>query len=94
MCITVTKPTTRSQNKSAQSKTTKEKPNLHVDLHKVSTLRGQSFAPEEFTFTAPSNLSSFVFKPLSPSAAANFLNPCQDAGASFIGTHPKRFVNL
>ncbi|XP_071121145.1 microtubule-associated protein futsch-like isoform X2 [Mytilus edulis] len=86
----VTKPTTRSQNKSAQSKTTKEKPNLHVDLHKVSTLRGQSFAPEEFTFTAPSNLSSFVFKPLSPSAAANFLNPCQDAGASFIGTHPKR----
>ncbi|XP_063442110.1 myb-like protein X isoform X2 [Mytilus trossulus] len=86
----VTKPTTRSQNKSAQSKTTKEKPNLHVDLHKVSTLRGQSFAPEEFTFTAPSNLSSFVFKPLSPSTAANFLNPCQDAGASFIGTHPKR----
>ncbi|VDI31313.1 disks large-associated protein 5 [Mytilus galloprovincialis] len=86
----VTKPTTRSQNKSAQSKTAKEKPNLHVDLHKVSTLRGQSFAPEEFTFTAPSNLSSFVFKPLSPSTAANFLNPCQDAGASFIGTHPKR----
>ncbi|XP_052085181.1 uncharacterized protein LOC127722331 [Mytilus californianus] len=86
----VSMPTTRSQNRSAQSKTTKEKPNLHVDLHKVSTLRGQSFAPEEFTFTAPSNLSSFVFKPLSPSAAANFLNPGQDAGASFIGTHPKR----
>ncbi|CAC5413641.1 DLGAP5 [Mytilus coruscus] len=80
----VSMPTTRSQNRSAQSKTTKEKPNLHVDLHKVSTLRGQSFAPEEFTFTAPSNLSSFVFKPLSPSAAANFLNPGQDAGASFI----------
>ena len=69
----------------------REKNNLQIDLHKVSTSRGQSFAPEEFTFNAPSNLSSFVFRPLSPNAAASFLNPSQDAGASFIGTDPKRW---
>ena len=82
--------TVKSQTKPAPKQNLKGKRGLHVDLQKVSTSRGQSFAPEEFTFTAPSNLSSFVFRPLSPNAAASFLNPSQDAGASFIGTDPKR----
>jgi hypothetical protein len=58
-----------------------------VDLEKVSTSRGQSFAPEEFTFTAPTNLTSFVFRPLSPTSAQNFLstnNP--DETVAFVTT--------
>ncbi|XP_062601997.1 neurofilament heavy polypeptide-like [Saccostrea cucullata] len=62
-----------------------------VDLTKVSTARGMSFAPEEFTFTAPNNLVSFVFKPLSPTSSENFLysnNP--DETAVFSSTDPGR----
>ncbi|XP_061175405.1 uncharacterized protein LOC133184373 [Saccostrea echinata] len=62
-----------------------------VDLAKVSTARGMSFAPEEFTFTAPNNLASFVFKPLSPTSSENFLysnNP--DETAVFSATDPGR----
>nr|KAG5705819.1 hypothetical protein BaRGS_030709 [Batillaria attramentaria] len=52
------------------------------DTSKVSTQRGDrtqpvegSFAPNDFVFEAPENVSSFVFKPLSPSSAASFLYP-------------------
>ncbi|KAL8577103.1 hypothetical protein ACOMHN_049792 [Nucella lapillus] len=50
------------------------------DTGKVSTRRGggeaqSSFAPSNFEFEAPSNLASFVFKPLSPTSSAGFLYP-------------------
>lgn len=55
------------------------------DARKVSTLRGNvkdsvepSFAPTNFAFTAPGNICSFVFKPLSPASAASFLIPNGD----------------
>ncbi len=45
-------------------------------LTRVNTTRGdQSFAPADFQFKAPTEIQSFVFKPLSPSSAANFLFP-------------------
>lgn len=62
-----------------------------VDLRKVSTARGMSFAPDEFAFTAPNNLASFVFKPLSPASCENFLfsnNP--DETAAFVATDAGR----
>ncbi|XP_021343719.1 disks large-associated protein 5-like isoform X2 [Mizuhopecten yessoensis] len=64
----------------------KQKPQ-NLDLEKVSTFRGISFAPEDFTFSAPSNVSTFEFKPLSPASTAKFLCP---ATTSFLDTDPKR----
>lgn len=64
-----------------------------VDLRKVSTARGMSFAPDEFAFTAPNNLASFVFKPLSPASCENFLfsnNP--DETAAFVATDAGRYI--
>ena len=60
-----------------------------LSFAKVTTGRGriESFAPEDYTFTAPSNLKSFVFNPLSPTSASNFLsnnNPDETASVSFL----------
>lgn len=66
-----------------------------VDLRKVSTARGMSFAPDEFAFTAPNNLASFVFKPLSPASCENFLfsnNP--DETAAFVATDAGRYMYI
>ncbi|XP_060081775.1 disks large-associated protein 5-like [Ylistrum balloti] len=77
----------KQPNSATEKKTTaKEKPS-NLNLEKVSTFRGISFAPEDFTFSAPSNISTFEFKPLSPASTARFLCP---ATTSFIGTDPKR----
>ncbi|KAL4235527.1 hypothetical protein ACF0H5_003924 [Mactra antiquata] len=46
-----------------------------------------SFAPADFTF----DVSSFVFKPLSPASAAGFLTTSQDTScSSFVESNPKR----
>ncbi|XP_070555514.1 disks large-associated protein 5-like [Ptychodera flava] len=51
-----------------------------LDFGRVSTKRGdgsslqeESFAPKGFKFCAPSNVSSFIFKPLSPASTGAFL---------------------
>lgn len=56
------------------------------DTSKVSTGRGDnvqpsepSFAPSDFVFEAPQNVPSFVFQPLSPNSAANFLYPSSNS---------------
>lgn len=46
-----------------------------------------SFAPADFTF----DMSSFVFRPLSPSSAAGFLSANQNTScSSFVESNPKR----
>ncbi|XP_069128751.1 enolase-phosphatase E1-like [Argopecten irradians] len=64
----------------------KKKPS-NLNLEKVSTSRGISFAPDDFTFSSPSSVSTYEFKTLSPASTANFLYP---ATTSFISTDPKR----
>ncbi|XP_013404677.1 uncharacterized protein LOC106169658 isoform X2 [Lingula anatina] len=49
-----------------------------------------SFAPVDFTFAAPSNLSPFEFKPLSPASAASFLFPSQEGGSYLTSSVTKR----
>ncbi|XP_064605757.1 titin homolog [Liolophura sinensis] len=46
---------------------------FNFNAQTVSTRRGVSESSWEFSFTAPANLSSFSFTPLSPSAVAKFL---------------------
>ncbi|KAJ8306130.1 hypothetical protein KUTeg_016675, partial [Tegillarca granosa] len=77
---------------SAASKKTKELKKAEVNLNNVSTYRGDSFAPNDFTFTVPANISSFTFTPLSPASSAAFLFPNQDDqnSVSFLGSVPKR----
>ncbi|XP_071118931.1 proteoglycan 4-like [Haliotis cracherodii] len=53
-------------------------PQYTIDLAKVSTDRGESFAPTDFAFEAPENVKSFSFKPLSPASANSFLDPRRD----------------
>ncbi|KAK3592082.1 hypothetical protein CHS0354_019339 [Potamilus streckersoni] len=60
---------------------------------KVTTTRGggeMSFAPEDFAFTAPSSITSYIFQPLSPASAAQFLYPTQDTSVSFYDSAPGR----
>lgn len=83
------KDNTSSSKKRAASKRAGDS---SLDLRKVSTARGMSFAPEEFAFSAPNNLASFVFKPLSPASSENFLfsnNP--DETAAFVATDVGRY---
>lgn len=76
-----------ASNKPVTGKKAKQAVLEKLDLKKVSTTRGVSFAPQDFTFSAPHNITTFEFKPLSPTSTAQFLYP---ATTSFIGTDPKR----
>ncbi|XP_033738088.1 disks large-associated protein 5-like isoform X2 [Pecten maximus] len=80
------KPSLPKKSANEKKVTGRDKPQ-NLNLEKVSTFRGLSFAPDDFTFSAPSNISTFEFKPLSPASTARFLYP---ATTSFIGTDPKR----
>ncbi|XP_067679466.1 serine-rich adhesin for platelets-like isoform X2 [Haliotis asinina] len=83
---TLNRPTFASSQKKATSdapptRTTRGKklsPQFNIDLAKVSTDRGESFAPTDFAFEAPENVKSFTFKPLSPASAISFLDPHRD----------------
>ena len=47
-----------------------------VRSSKVNTKRGHtSFAPSDFQFTAPSQLTAFEFRPLTPNSRAMFFKP-------------------
>ncbi|CAH1774920.1 unnamed protein product [Owenia fusiformis] len=54
---------------------------FNIDEKKINKKRGRSFAPDDFKFSAPSNLTSFSFKPLSPASAASFMFGDQDGGS-------------
>ena len=60
---------------------------------------GDSFAPANFKFMPPSNLSSFVRNPLSPSSSAAFLKPSSDPDIKWPtppsqdSTSDRRFLN-
>ena len=64
---------------------------------KISTHRGDlnplaepSFAPNDFVFEAPSSVTSFVFKPLSPASAASFLFPSASGNSTTMSIFTKR----
>ncbi|XP_050401930.2 disks large-associated protein 5 [Patella vulgata] len=59
-------------------------------LSKVTTVRGDVGFPDDFTFIAPSNLKSYIFNPLSPTSAADFLFPNQESSSySFFNSSPQ-----
>ncbi|KAK6178762.1 hypothetical protein SNE40_011274 [Patella caerulea] len=60
------------------------------NLSKVTTVRGDFGFPNDFTFVAPSNLKSYIFNPLSPTSAADFLFPNQETSSySFFNSSPQ-----
>lgn len=62
---------------------------FNLNLTKVSTSRGESFVSPNFLFSAPSNVASFVFKPLSPSSAAKFLDSDKGGAESLLFDNPQ-----
>ena len=50
--------------------------NIGPSTSKVNTQRGQtSFAPVDFKFSPPSEVTPFEFRPMTPKSTANFLKP-------------------
>ncbi|XP_041358209.1 microtubule-associated protein futsch-like [Gigantopelta aegis] len=90
------KPKLEKGKKPVEKSREPKKKSYNVDLRKVATKRGeiadddaQSFAPNNFRFAAPSNLTSFTFKPLSPASASEFLCPNNEtASTSFFSAEP------
>ncbi|KAL3867834.1 hypothetical protein ACJMK2_040680 [Sinanodonta woodiana] len=86
-----TYPARTTRQSAAKKDTAKSMPEVCED--KVTTTRGGgeiSFAPEDFAFTAPSSITSYIFQPLSPASAAQFLYPTQDSCVSFYDSAPGR----
>ena len=71
---TTTKDPTKAAPPKAATTSNKQGARKSYKTDNVTLTRGDaSFAPASFQFSAPSQLKSFAFKPLTPNSAAKFL---------------------